>query len=307
MKRKLVKQGGSALTVTLPFKWVKQQHLEAGDDIILEERENELLIRGRGEPAPQCVSLDVHALNERTIRWMLSGFHKGGYDEIEIYFTDKSVLTIIQELVKDMLLGFAIIEQTDKRCVLRMLARDSSEEIDATLRRAFLVTLSLADTILDLVRQKKCDAVKSLIALERTNNQLTNFCERILNKNLYEENKGTHFLYTVIWNLEKIGDDYKRLCDHIATLTALDEETLALFEQINKHFKMYYELFYKFNPTALAELSVKRDELLQRIAQNLRTKKGDMAVLSCFSSILLHCEDFSTSMFMLAHYGKSQA
>src|SRR3989344_6256157 len=135
MKRKLVKQGGSALTVTMPFKWAKQHNLNAGDEVVLEERGQELVIRGHGEPVSQRISIDVSALNERTIRWLLSGLHKGGYDEIEILHKDKDAILLIQELVRDLLLGFAIMEQTDKRCVLRMLAKDSSDEFDATLRR----------------------------------------------------------------------------------------------------------------------------------------------------------------------------
>jgi len=299
MKRKLVKQGGTALTVTLPFKWAKQRNLSAGDEVEMEERGQELVIRGHGEPEQQRISIDVSSLNERTIRWLLSGLHKGGYDEIEILFSSRHALPIIQELVKDLLLGFAIMEQTDKRCVLRMLAKDSSEEFDATLRRAFLVTLSMADTVLDLLNSKKQAELKDIIALERTNNQLTNFCERILNKNLYEGNKGTHFLYVIAWNLEKIADDYRRLCEHLSGVKDVDRDVAAMLEQVNRQFKSYYELFYKFDANLLAELSEKRAGLMERLTKG----RSDTVAMSCLSSIVLRCEDFSTSMFMLARRG----
>jgi phosphate uptake regulator len=303
MRRKLVKQGASALTVTLPYRWVRQRNLAPGEDVILEERGAELVIRGHGEPEPRRVSVDVSALNERTVRWLLSGLHKGGYDEIEVLHASKATLALIQELVKDLLLGFAIMEQTDRRCVLRMLAKDSSEEFEATLRRAFFVTVSMAESLLDILRQRKHAELKDLAVLERTNNQLTNFCERILNKNLYEGNKGTHFLYVVAWNLEKIADDYRRICERLSSLKAVDEETVAMVAETNAQFKAYHELFYSFDANALAELSARRDSLLRRIWQDLEAGKGDPVALSCLAAIVLRCEDFSTSTFMLARGG----
>lgn len=305
MKRKLVKQGGSALTITLPFKWAKQHNLAAGDEVAVEEHGQELVIRGHGEPVSSRISIDVSSLNERTIRWLLSGLHKGGYDEIEILYAKKEVIPLIHELVKDLLLGFAIMEQTDRRCVLRMLAKDSSEEFDATLRRAFLVTLSMADTLLDLLRQKKFKELKDILALEKTNNQLTNFCERILNKNLYEGNKGTHFLYVIAWNLEKIADDYKYLCQECAALSFISSDTLSFLEEVNKQLKAYYELMYKFDPNTLTQLGAKRKELVTRMSNCLREKHKDALVLSYLISLVLKCEDFSTSLFMLATQHKT--
>jgi len=43
MKRKLVKQGGTALTVSLPAKWAKKYDLKAGDEIDLVEEGNKKL------------------------------------------------------------------------------------------------------------------------------------------------------------------------------------------------------------------------------------------------------------------------
>ncbi|MBI4154033.1 hypothetical protein HY501_01740, partial [Candidatus Woesearchaeota archaeon] len=136
-------------------------------------------------------------------------------------------------------------------------------------------------------------------------NQLTNFCERILNKNLYEGNKGTHFLYVIAWNLAKIGDDYKYLCGWLSSSTAPDAKVLLYLEEINNHFKAYYELFYQFNPAILAELSRKREELHKKITETL-SKKGQIDSVAIFyiTSILFKCEYFSASMYMTAHKDK---
>lgn len=300
MKRKLVKQGGSALTVTLPIKWIKQQHLEVGDDVLLEERGGELLIHGHGEPESKRVTLDVRSLNERTIRWLLSGLHKSGYDEIELSYGDNKIaVPIIHELVRELLLGFAVMEQSDTRCVLRMLAKDSSNEFDATLRRAFLVTLSMADVIRDLSRRKCFTELHPILELEKTNNQLTNFCHRILNKNLYEGNQQTHFLYLLAWNLEKIGDIYKRLCEHLISVKKIDALEMEMLDKVTEQFRAYYELYYTFDVGVLSSLAERHKQLVTQIENALQTRHKENLALSYLLFLLTRCDNFSTSMFML--------
>ena len=44
MKRKLVKQGGTALTVSLPAKWARKYNLKAGDEVEGEEEDWTLIV-----------------------------------------------------------------------------------------------------------------------------------------------------------------------------------------------------------------------------------------------------------------------
>lgn len=302
MKRKLVKQGANALTVTLPYKWVKQRSLNPGDEVLIDERDQELIIRGHGEQASRSIAIDVSALNQRTIRWFLSGLHKGGYDEIRIFYgSNAAAVPVIQEMVRELLLGFAVMEQTDTRCVLRMLAKDSSEEFEATLRRAFLVTLSMADSLLDLLRRKRFGEIQQLATLEMTNNQLTNFCQRILNKNLYEGDHRTHFLYVIAWNLEKIGDIYKLLCIDLSSTAKADAETVSMLGKITDHFRAYYELYYAFDPNRLSDLAERRKGIAAAIEATLRSGSKNAMPWAHMLSLLARCDDFSVSLFTLRH------
>ena len=92
MKRKLVKQGGSALTITLPKSWVDKYGLKAGDDISVKECGRELSIVTEREEEGRSIALEASQINERTLRWALSGLHKGGYDVINIAFNSRILL-----------------------------------------------------------------------------------------------------------------------------------------------------------------------------------------------------------------------
>ena len=49
MKRKLIKQGTGALTITLPKSWVSKYELKSGDEVEVDEQERILLLKLDGK------------------------------------------------------------------------------------------------------------------------------------------------------------------------------------------------------------------------------------------------------------------
>ena len=123
MKRKLVKQGGSAITITLPKSWVDKHGLKAGDEINVQERGRQLTIATQKEETGRATTLNATKLNERTLRWAVSSLHKSGYDSIEVLFDDSNSMDIINELIKTLFIGFIIAEQSTKRCLLKNISK----------------------------------------------------------------------------------------------------------------------------------------------------------------------------------------
>lgn len=186
---------------------------------------------------------------------------------------------------------------------MKAVTKDNAEEFYTILRRAFLVGLSLADNSLLLIKENKMKELKNLVSLEKTNNQLTNYCERIIHKGIFQGKENLYFLYVIVWNLEKVVDDYKYIVQELSEKDiTLKKEVLVLFETVNNHFRTYYELFYKFDDKKLSELSNKRKDIQKNITELFGKTKGcDSIVMSYLYTILMKCEDFSASMFMLRH------
>lgn len=255
MQRKVAQIGPATLMVSLPSKWVKRQGVKKGDEIEIKDAGNSLVLSIDKTKIIEKTSFDTTNLDEQTIKWTLGAMHKAGYDEIEINYSGKDTAKIIQEMVKDVLMGFAIVDQTDKKIVLRSVAQDISSEFDAAFRRAFLVTIALAENSLELIKSKKFDELEGLINLEKTNNQLTNFCERIINKYGMKDEKLKSFWYVIVWNLEKICDNYKDICQ--IKFKSVDKEVIDYYNEVNLVLKEYYELFYKFDFLNLSKLDIK--------------------------------------------------
>lgn len=135
MLRKIVKQGNSALTLTLPSEWAKRFKLKAGDELEVIDEKDFLKISTEkfGE---KTIELDITKLNAPLIWTYVIASYRKGYDLIKLTFK-KEQTKIIQEAV-DALLGLAIIEQSNNSCVIKDLSAFPTEkEFQNIQRRIF--------------------------------------------------------------------------------------------------------------------------------------------------------------------------
>lgn len=293
---------GKTMVVSLPSEWVKKYNLKKGEEIDVEEEGRRLTITTSKEYGIEKSKINLKGATERVIRWTLAALHKSGYDEIIIEHDEKETVKIIEEMIKDLFTGFTIIEQTKDHCVLKSISKDSESEFESALRRAFLVTLAMGEESLELIKNYKFQDLKDLIAKEHTNNQLTNFCERILNKKGYKDYKKTCFMYVIVWNLEKVCDNYKYICDLLkdAKKIKISNDTVELYEQANNFFKLYYELFYKFDINKLSELSTKKKGIEKEARKIVKGKNEiEIEVIDHLLGVILQTADFSATMIAI--------
>jgi phosphate uptake regulator len=296
MKRKVIQIAGKTFVISLPTSWVKQWGIKKGEEIDVVEQGSKLIVSTGESRDIKKGSVDISRATERTIRWVLSSLHKKGYDEIEIATDNENHARLIDELLRDLFMGFAVVEQKGKKCVVKTVSKDLDDQFDTILRRAFLVTLDFSEKTVDYAEKKQFEELTNLVQLEKTNNQLTNFCERILNKRGYDDQIKTNFLYVIIWNLEKVADDYKYLCQYLAKEKKINKKSLVVLKEVNSLLRNYYELFYKFDINKLSKLSEDLKTLRNKIEKLL---PEDPVVLAHVLHIVLKTADFSASTFAL--------
>ncbi len=303
MKRKVIQLAHKTLVVSLPSKWVKKYNVLKGAELEAEERGRQMVFSTGRLSESEKANVDFSELNGEVIRrWALASLHKSGYDEIEITYKDTSVLGIIQDTIKDLLIGFAMVEQGKNRCVIRVVAEEQEKEFNAVLRRAFLVVKNMGEGLYDYAKDGKLERLKELLVLEKTNNQLTNFCERILNKKGYEDYKRTCFAYVVVWNLEKVCDSYREICEFLSAnpKAKVRIPVVEMIKSANDYFSSYYELFYNFEINQLTKLNRERNAFRKKASEMLRNSKGaDTAVLCSLNGFVEKVSDFSASFIAL--------
>lgn len=303
MKRRVIQLAGKTHVLSLPSKWVKSYNIKKGDELDIEELGNSLTIKSKkSETELKKISLNIDSFGIRTFRYAISALHKAGYDEIVLYGETSKLKDSIQDLIQNLLLGFVVIEQTSKKIVLKSVTHEIESEFDPTLRRAFLVTISLANSSLEMMSLKQFSSLQSLINLEKTNNQLTSFCLRLMNKGLYKDKDKEAFLVTIVWNLEKIADEYKAICMNFSDNTKeIDQSILKLYKEVNELFVSYYDLIYKFSPEKLNELVDKKNEIANTMSKINPSNDCELGLFTKLSTIVSKTSDLSSSIFGL-HY-----
>ncbi len=85
MKRKLVRQGQNALTITVPSKWVKDQNLSAGNEVLVKIKDDSLLLQ-TNEPRKVVEISEINEYNYKSIRTLISAYYKAGFDLLKLNF-----------------------------------------------------------------------------------------------------------------------------------------------------------------------------------------------------------------------------
>ncbi len=303
MKRRVIQLAGKTHVISLPSKWVRNFNVKKGDELEIEELGNHILIKQeKSETKIRRISFNVDNFNDKTFGYIMSSLHKGGYDEITLVYEKPKHNEAIQKLIQNLLLGFIVIEQTSKKIVLKNIATEIESEFNPALRRAFLVTISLANSSLEMLELKQYSNLQSLISLEKSNNQLTSFCLRLMNKGFYKDYNKKLFLTTIIWNIEKIGDEYKTICKKMSeNKNNINKEIFKIYKEVNNYFNCYYEIIYKFSQEKANELIEKKEDIIDNIQDIKPQNKQEIQLLNSLYSITLKSYDMSSSVFGLHH------
>ena len=139
MIRKVIKLAEKTLVVSLPSKWAKEHGVKKGAELEVEPGENKLIISTKKEQAPSKAT--IHLTGPLTLaRKRIRTAYKRGFDELELTFSDPKTINAIKRELSE-LLGYEIIKQGEKHCIIKNIAKAMDEEFDNILRRLFLMNL----------------------------------------------------------------------------------------------------------------------------------------------------------------------
>jgi len=313
MRRKLIKQGIGALTITLPKEWISQYNLEAGDEIEIEENNKNLLLIAEGKSGTLTkTEINIDGMDQFLIWRYLISLYRLGYDEITLTFSDinkkydiklsslgsleRKIQMRIIEVIKDIVnrfIGFEIIDQGKYYCILKNLSENSEKEFDNTLRRIFLLLLSMAEESLVGLNKKTKNIRNSVRDIDVNIDKLTDFCLRILNKLGHKKIRKTNSIYAIILLLELIGDEFKRIAFHVSEFSErkkFGHGIISIHGQVNRVLDLLYKLFYKFSKERIVEI-YDLDEQLTKKINSLNFNNEEKEILHHLKKIKRHVTD----------------
>jgi phosphate uptake regulator len=284
MKRKIIKQGHNTLTITLPTAWAKKCGINSGDYAEIIEQGRVLRIETENnKEQPNQVTIDISGLSIPMIWRLVSSAYRAGYDEIKIIFENKHIkdiytaftyntlrtltegeertlrpLEAVQALV-NRFVGFEIIEQRATYCIIKDLGQTSAKELDNTIRRIFRLLIIMSEGVIMGIEGNK-DELNAFHIIDTNLDRFHDFCLRALNKNGYGDFNKTPTMHTLLFVLELIGDEYKRLGMHLLEMKKIDNDVKKYFNATHVMLEKYYDLYYNFSNEKAQEIYALEEE-----------------------------------------------
>jgi|TARA_Y100000310_G_scaffold2130_1_gene2668 phosphate uptake regulator len=182
MKRKLVKQGAATMMVSLPSKWIKSNDLNKGDEVDVEERDGNLLLRTSSvAESKKEVFLEVSPDNKDDFKNLVLHAYKRGADRIVIRGVSKDFLKVIKRISR-FLLGFEMTDQAGDTVILESLTEPSDGTFNIMIRKIFLVLQDQIDDVVGDFSTGSYDNEKEVDESFVNGVRLIQFCRRLLTK-----------------------------------------------------------------------------------------------------------------------------
>lgn len=207
MFRKIVKQGNSAYTLTLPSNWVKSNNLDFGDYVELIESNQNILISTSKSGQVEVVELDLRNVGRPEMFQILINVYICGYDKISVKHSDlKTILDVSNEFT-----GMVLEESSDKFALFSTVVLKDNLEVDNLIRKTGFFLKDLSNKLV-LVSAGKF-SLSDFERLEKVMDKNILYILRFLNKYENISNSYTKFLYAYVFDM--IGDMLSEIATHI--------------------------------------------------------------------------------------------
>lgn len=267
MKRRVVKHGPATYIVSLPSNWVKKYDIKKGDEIDIEENGNTLVINSKSVTKEFSIKKDMSGLPPRYVDRFLARAYQKGYDKINIIHNDLELLDAIKNKIPE-LMGYEVMEQNDKTCLIVSISNRLNIDFENSLRRAFLIVKEMIKETKGFYIENKSLELGNIYLKDLEVNRMCYFCLRQINKKEYinkEDTREYHILYYLIEVLEDLGDSIKSLANYLINILSNEENMVNLINLLYDEYSNAYNFFY--NPTK--EKANKGYELHKQLSKEL--------------------------------------
>jgi len=296
MKRKLVKQGAATMMVSLPSKWIKQNKLDKGDEINLEEKENNLIITtDQLSKAKKEITIKIHNDNQHDIKVILSHAYRRGFDKIILEDVTKEHINVIREATEKLLLGFEITEKSNNRCVIENISEPQEGKYEVMIKKVFLITKEQHKLVIEDFKKNKFNNMKEMEDTKHQQDRLILFCRRLLAK---ENLEPTILEWELLTFIMHINHSYYYLYKYAnENKIKLEKTVFESLDELEKYFDLFEEAY--FNKTINSIHKINNIKAKHHFGKSLRLiEKSDNPVIHAYIREIFRLIQIGTSPIM---------
>ena len=243
MKRKLIKQALGGYTIYLPKKWVDRKGLKEGQEVNVIETDSGLVI-GSDAKGKKKITLSLDSEEKENIKPLLTHLYRKGFDTIVLENIDEKLLAKIKTIVKDLLLGFEIVEKTDTSVTIKNISEPEPGKYDMMLRRIFLILQENIDILIKDFEDNSFKSWKEIGELRDSLDSYVLFCRRVIIQEKFE--RDSLLDWELLTFLMHISHAMYYLYNYAHQNKIRKDEKLIYFvRNLKDYFGLYYDAFYK--------------------------------------------------------------
>ena len=272
--------------------------MNAGSEIDLLEKDNGLFITAeKNNSEKKKIEVDIAGLDIPTIWKYFMAVYREGYDEIKVNFQkeqkfespykfitqhaldkqyEKNQLQTPIEFLNSVVhrfIGFEVIEHRENYCIIKNIVEINEKEFDSSLRRVFLLIQQMGEELLEAIEKDNPEILRHIHDIDINVDKFNDYCIRVLNKTGFKSTQKTSTIFSTLFFLELIGDEFKNISHHLLRDKNIQIRNLKELATLTvEHFNSFYDLFYKFSKEKTVEMS-KRDMDIYTYLPRLYQKK----------------------------------
>jgi len=241
------------------------------------------------------------ASHPNLIRTIIGNLYKAGYDQIEVFYADKSILKQIQERV-NLMMGMEIIKSSDKFCVIKRILKEDPEEFDGVLKKFFQIITNESKEISQEFANNKIPSKENIENFRLSIEKLCDFLKRMITKNTAWDSVKIKQNHIIVRTLEKIAREYIHLSNYIKdNKIKLSKQSLDFFKETNEMLNSFYNHHYKFDLNDSYKQASKKNRLIYHKGYELLEKvpKKEIIVIHHLLNIIRRIWDMEGPLVSL--------
>jgi phosphate uptake regulator len=269
--------------------------VKKGEELEVQEQGNKILVSTEQTQALPKLVIEPSKFGKFHRNYLSAAYHMG-FEDVDVYFSNSEELKAIQDRVNSCI-GYEIVNQSNNICSVKSVSEVSTDEFGQILRKVFLLLVNMGENTLELLEKGDFSRLPEVIVLENTNNKLTDFCKRVLNKRGYHDFSKLTTIYTICMYLERVADEYRDICNALmGKKEKVSPSVLKDFKEVTDLFSDLYSYFYTSDRAKLEKIFFTAAPLKMKLLEKLsKAQSADRIMLHASSNILNEIYEMATA------------
>ncbi len=247
------------MMISLPANWVRQNNLDKGDEIDIEQADKDLIISTevkKGEK--KQITIQINNENKQDIKNILTHVYRKGFDKIIIKGINSDILKEIRNTTNQLLLGFELTQRNKNQYIIENISEPTEQKYELILQRIFSVIKETQDLIVQDFEQGKFQNIKEIEEIRNQQDKFILFCRRLLVKEKLEKN--TVLQWELLTFLMHIQHNYYYLYKYAEKNKIKNKKITEMLSKLKEYFELFEQAFDKKSIAFIHKINTLKQE-----------------------------------------------